>query len=83
MAGRIKNGGRFAMLLPRELDPVAAGRHTPLPPSRPSDLGFGWFGFGASADPAVEDAAEAEPTPGREPDPKPQPNSKTKSRHAR
>ena len=31
MAGRIKNSGRFYLLLPRSLDPVAAGRDTPLP----------------------------------------------------
>jgi membrane-bound lytic murein transglycosylase A len=32
MAGRIKQPGRFTMLLPRELDPTAAGAHMPLPP---------------------------------------------------
>ncbi len=32
MAGRIKQAGRFTMLLPRELDPTAAGAHMPLPP---------------------------------------------------
>ena len=36
MAGRIKNPGHFVMLLPRELDPVEAGRDMPLPPERPS-----------------------------------------------
>ena len=36
MAGRIKNAGNFVMLLPRELDPIEAGRDTPLPPERPS-----------------------------------------------
>ena len=36
MAGRIKNPGNFVMLLPRALDPVEAGRDTPLPPERPS-----------------------------------------------
>jgi membrane-bound lytic murein transglycosylase A len=35
MAGRIKNAGRFFMLLPRALDPVEAGRDTPLPLERP------------------------------------------------
>jgi hypothetical protein len=28
------------MLLPRQLDPVEAGRDTPLPPERPSAFGF-------------------------------------------
>jgi membrane-bound lytic murein transglycosylase A len=32
MAGRIKQAGRFTMLLPRELDPTAAGARMPLPP---------------------------------------------------
>jgi membrane-bound lytic murein transglycosylase A len=34
MAGRIKQSGRFTMLLPRELDPAAAGARMPLPPTR-------------------------------------------------
>jgi membrane-bound lytic murein transglycosylase A len=35
VAGRIRQAGRFAMLLPRELDPVAAGAHMPLPLAKP------------------------------------------------
>jgi membrane-bound lytic murein transglycosylase A len=35
IANRIHNPGRFAMLLPRELDMVAAGRHAPLPVPKP------------------------------------------------
>jgi membrane-bound lytic murein transglycosylase A len=35
VAGRIRHPGRFVMLLPRELDMVAAGRHMPLPPVKP------------------------------------------------
>ena len=35
VAGRIRQAGRFAILLPRELDPVAAGAHMPLPLARP------------------------------------------------
>ena len=35
IAGRIKNPGRFVMLLPRALDPVEAGRSMPLPLVRP------------------------------------------------
>src|SRR5439155_12977310 len=31
IAGRIRHPGRFVMLLPRELDMVAAGRESPLP----------------------------------------------------
>jgi membrane-bound lytic murein transglycosylase A len=35
IAGRIRQAGRFAMLLPRELDPVAAGADMPLPREKP------------------------------------------------
>ena len=36
VAGRIRNPGKFAMLMPRELDPVAAGAAFPLPSPRPN-----------------------------------------------
>src|ERR1700676_5445194 len=35
IAGRIRQQGQFVMLLPRELDMVEAGKHTPLPPIKP------------------------------------------------
>jgi membrane-bound lytic murein transglycosylase A len=35
IASRIRNPGRFVMLLPRELDMIAAGKHMPLPPPKP------------------------------------------------
>ncbi len=35
IAGRIRHPGRFVMLLPRELDMVAAGKHMPLPAAKP------------------------------------------------
>ena len=35
VGGRIKQPGRFAMLLPREIDPFARWRNVPLPPPRP------------------------------------------------
>jgi membrane-bound lytic murein transglycosylase A len=35
IAGRIRHPGRFVMLLPRELDMVAAGKHMPLPVAKP------------------------------------------------
>ncbi len=34
-AGRVRQPGRFALLVPRDLDPVMAGAHMPLPPVRP------------------------------------------------
>src|SRR5262245_4646658 len=36
IAGRIRHPGRFVMLLPRELDMVAAGRDMPLPVPKPN-----------------------------------------------
>jgi membrane-bound lytic murein transglycosylase A len=36
VAGRLKNGARFVMLVPKSLDPVAAGRRVLLPAARPS-----------------------------------------------
>jgi membrane-bound lytic murein transglycosylase A len=36
IAGRIRQQGQFVMLLPRELDMVAAGRHMPLPVPKPA-----------------------------------------------
>ncbi len=41
VAGRIRQPGRFAILLPRELDPSAAGAKTPLPPVKPVPLAEG------------------------------------------
>ena len=38
IAGRIRQPGQFAMLVPSEIDPVAAGRHMPLPKPRPVKL---------------------------------------------
>jgi membrane-bound lytic murein transglycosylase A len=35
VAGRIRHPGRFAMLVPRELDPAANAAQMPLPPERP------------------------------------------------
>ena len=36
IAGRIRHAGRFVMLVPRELDMVAAGKHMPLPLPKPA-----------------------------------------------
>jgi membrane-bound lytic murein transglycosylase A len=37
-AGRIRHPGRFVMLVPSALDPVAAGVLMPMPRARPSDM---------------------------------------------
>jgi membrane-bound lytic murein transglycosylase A len=71
MAGRIKHPGTFVMLLPRELDPVAAGSEVPLPPERPSPF---TFNFSSMADPTAPDSDDVSlPTakPDSKADPKP------------
>ena len=35
VAGRIRHPGQFTILIPREIDPVIAGKLTPLPRARP------------------------------------------------
>ncbi len=35
VASHIRHSGNFAMLVPREIDPIAAGARMPLPPSKP------------------------------------------------
>jgi membrane-bound lytic murein transglycosylase A len=61
MAGRIKNPGDFFMLLPHALDPVEAGRDTPLPPERPST-------FSSVSDTTMDDPTAVDvPTPDAKP----------------
>ncbi len=55
VAGRIRHPGQFTILIPRDIDPVIAGSHTPLPRPRPS--------FGKDQD-KVEVAAD-NPVPDR------------------
>jgi membrane-bound lytic murein transglycosylase A len=68
MAGRIKNPGDFVMLMPRALDPVEAGRDTPLPPERPTSFGVSST---TMEDPTAVDAEEpaAKPTVAAPPKP--------------
>jgi membrane-bound lytic murein transglycosylase A len=67
MAGRIKNAGDFIMLLPRNLDPVEAGRDTPLPPERPSAFNLS---ITTMEDPTAVDGPGSEPKSTVEPAPK-------------
>jgi len=62
MAGRVRNSGQFVMLLPRELDPVEAGRGVPLPPERPPVLPA--FNVGTSM---IDTPAEEVPLPEAKP----------------
>ena len=81
MAGRIKNPGQFVMLMPRELDPVEAARHTPLPPDRHSILAR--FGPGNMIDPTAEEVPLPEPRPATAPAaaaPAPPPKAKAAAR---
>jgi membrane-bound lytic murein transglycosylase A len=78
IAGRIKNSGSFVMLLPRELDPVAAGRDTPLPPERPGAFSFN---IGTMEDPtAVDPVNDSAEVPMPEPKPATAPKAKAKIR---
>jgi membrane-bound lytic murein transglycosylase A len=62
IAGRIKNPGRFVMLLPRALDPVEAGRNMPLPLVRPKPTEVAEPDAGTATVPA-ETGPGAEETP--------------------
>jgi len=53
IAGRIRNSGRFAMLVPREVDPTVAARNIPLPQQRPTGV-LAQLGAGAAVHPAAE-----------------------------
>jgi hypothetical protein len=49
LAWRLRHPGQFTMLIPRDIDPVIAGRDTPLPRPQPA--------FGKSED-KIEVASE-------------------------
>ena len=83
MAGRIKNPGRFFLLLPRALDPIEAGRDMPLPPERPNATGFAGLSFGTAADPAAEEPPLPEEKPALDPAPAAAPAPKPKKRRKR
>jgi membrane-bound lytic murein transglycosylase A len=54
IAGRIRHPGRFAILLPRELDLIAAGRDMPLPVPKPKIADLDVTDGKGSAKPASE-----------------------------
>ena len=62
IAGRIRNSGQFVMLVPRELDPVAAADEVPLPPERPTSF-FARFNATTMIDPTAEDVPLPEAKP--------------------
>jgi len=67
IAGRIKNAARFAMLMPRALDPVEAGKAMPLPEPRPAKAPKG--------ESATAEKPAALPLSGEVPLPRPRPKS--------
>lgn len=70
IAGRIKTPGRFVMLMPRALDPVAAGKAMPLPAARPASAP-------KSAEPASATVSLPSASPISGPVPLPRPRPKT------
>jgi membrane-bound lytic murein transglycosylase A len=81
MAGRIKNAGRFFMLLPRGLDPVEAGRDTPLPLARPTATSVAGLGAPGDDDPTAEDPTSPEAQPASDAAPAPAVAPKPRRRH--
>ncbi len=69
IAGRIRHPGQFVMLLPRELDPVAAAADVPLPPERQTGF-FARFDATTMIDPTAEEVPLPEAKPVIEPDQK-------------
>src|SRR5262245_14350140 len=71
IAGRIRHSGRFVMLLPRELDMVAAGTQMPLPVPKPKIAGVEvreQDGKGKAEPPSIgETAGRQKPSPGPKP----------------
>ena len=74
MAGRIRNPGSFAMLLPRALDPALTARDQPLPRRRPAT--FAPLDFGAMADPTVDEVPLPQPKPAAAVGPAPKPKAR-------
>ena len=74
MAGRIRNPGSFAMLLPRALDPALTARDQPLPRQRPAT--FAQLDFGAMADPTVDEVPLPQPKPAAAVGPAPKPKAR-------
>jgi membrane-bound lytic murein transglycosylase A len=74
IAGRIRNPGAFAMLLPRALDPALTARDQPLPRQRSAT--FAQLDFGAMADPTVDEVPLPQPKPAAAVGPAPKPKAR-------
>jgi len=73
VAGRIRHPGQFTMLIPRDIDPVVAAAHTPLPRPRPA------FAKVEEKPEAASDKLKNEPK--AEPKSEPKPESKSEPEH--
>ncbi|WP_407080391.1 murein transglycosylase A [Bradyrhizobium roseum] len=73
IAGRLRHGARFVMLVPRSLDPAARGRKLPVPDDRPSEKIAKLFPQTAAVakPPEVTDATNAKPAAAPAPAPGP------------
>jgi len=67
VAGRIKNPAQFVMLMPRALDPSAAGKAMPLPEPRPAKA--------PKREPTTAERPASLPLPAAIPLPRPRPKS--------
>lgn len=75
VSGRIKNPARFTMLMPRELDPVEAGRLMPIPVARPAEAPKAQSVAGADPPRAEAPLPPGKPLAGPIPLPRPRPKS--------
>jgi peptidoglycan lytic transglycosylase A len=78
IAGRIRQQGQFVMLLPRELDMVEAGKHTPLPVPKPA-MALAKNDAGKAGEQARGAAEDANPAPRKSHRP-PEPLSRRQAR---
>jgi membrane-bound lytic murein transglycosylase A len=79
IAGRIRHPGQFVILLPRELDPVEAGRNMPLPPEKREGF-LAQFTGSEMVDPTVEDVPLPETKPAAAPEPETKPKAKARQK---
>jgi membrane-bound lytic murein transglycosylase A len=84
LAGRLRQQGRFVMLLPRELDMIEAGRAMPLPLPKPEIPPEDEKAAKAKADPKAKGKGDskAEPKADATPDSKPEPKLEGKGKRA-
>jgi membrane-bound lytic murein transglycosylase A len=75
IAGRLRHPGRFVMLLPRELDMIEAGKHTPLPAAKPKISDEEIAKAGGKSKPGKPEDEAATKSPRQAGPPRPRPRS--------